>query len=181
MLKVVVNIGIFYAAWLGIIVSQSYEYYDLCHYIAPVLFAAHLIFVAETPKVEVFILPLVAIVGFALDSSMAMVGFLEFKLPTQPAPLWLLELWFIFATTINYSMKAILERPKLAASLGFFAAPLTYLSGEYWGIVFYQQPKLLGMVIHGLIWAVLLFFMLRVYNHLYRLMENRLTPQFHQQ
>ena len=104
------------------------------------------------------LLPIAAI-GYAVDSTLAALGFLHYPGPTLapllPAPLWLAALWLSFATLFLHGLQWLQGRLWLAAGLGAVAGAGTYyvgagLSGATLGIT--TQAFLL---VHALLWAIM--------------------------
>jgi len=70
------------------------------------------------------------------------------------APLWMAALWAMFATTLNVSLRALRERPWIAALLGAAGAPLAYLAGASLGALELADKYLaLGAIAVGWAWA----------------------------
>lgn len=51
------------------------------------------------------------------------------------APVWILAMWVLFATTLNASMGWLKGKPVLAAVLGGVFGPLSYLAGQRLGAI----------------------------------------------
>jgi hypothetical protein len=83
-------------------------------------------------------------VGLCWDSALAASGLIAYAPgPITPplAPLWILALWLLFASTFNLSMRWLQSRMLLAAALGAVAAPLSYLAGERLGALRLLRPE----------------------------------------
>lgn len=67
--------------------------------------------------------------GLLLDGSLAAQGVVGYAAhaPGWPAPAWILGLWLAFALTLTHSLRAVAQRPWLAALLGAIGGPLAYL------------------------------------------------------
>ena len=72
------------------------------------------------------------------------------------APLWIILMWPLFATTLNISMRWLKNlAPLLTALIGAVFAPLAYLAGERLGAVVYDNI-ILSIGVISIAWAVLL-------------------------
>lgn len=68
--------------------------------------------------------------GWALDSGLSALAITSYPhTPGPPAPVWILCLWLLFATTAQHSLAWLQGRLRLAALLGLVGGPLAYLSG----------------------------------------------------
>jgi len=64
-------------------------------------------------------------------------------------------MWMLFAMTLNVSMRWLRGKPKLAALLGFYGGPASYIAGEaLGGIVLNNQFAALAALAIG--WAVMM-------------------------
>lgn len=71
------------------------------------------------------------------------------------APIWLVAMWALFATTINHSMAWLKNRYFLALLLGAVFGPLAFIAGENLGaVVFLDRTMALTLLAVG--WAVLM-------------------------
>lgn len=72
--------------------------------------------------------------GLLVDSTLAITGQVHYAGWHLPlAPFWMLSLWAAFATTLNHSMRWLMQRPAVAALGGAIGGPLAYLAGERLG------------------------------------------------
>jgi len=46
------------------------------------------------------------------------------------APYWIITMWMLFAMTPNVSLRWLRGKPRLAALLGFYGSPTSYLAGQ---------------------------------------------------
>ena len=71
------------------------------------------------------------------------------------APIWLVAMWTLFATTINHSMAWLKDRYFLALILGAIFGPLAFIAGENLGaVVFVDRPMALAALALG--WSALM-------------------------
>ena len=81
------------------------------------------------------------------------------------APYWMIALWALFATTFNVSLRALRDRPALAALLASVGAPASYFAGARLGALeFVAAGAALAAI--GIGWALLAPLMLRAAKRL---------------
>lgn len=80
-------------------------------------------FVVALPK-EVEFVSLAALMGFSVDSLLQWLGVFDFG--SVLAPIWLLCLWLVFATTINHALSWFRDKLWLAALVGGVSGASTY-------------------------------------------------------
>ena len=89
------------------------------------------------------------------------------------APIWLVAMWALFATTINHSMAWLKNRYFLALLLGAVFGPLAFIAGENLGaVVFLDRTVALTLLAVG--WAVLmplLLWLAEQFKHRINIME----------
>ncbi|WP_241505934.1 DUF2878 domain-containing protein [Parahaliea mediterranea] len=117
------------------------------------LLVLHLALVRSAAQELLALLP-VALLGAGIDSALSLAGVFRFD-SAGPIPLWLLGLWFAFATTLNRSLDALRRRPWLAALLGAPAAG-NYLVGERLGAVAFDLGASATLLLLVPLWMVLL-------------------------
>lgn len=90
------------------------------------------------------------------------------------APIWLVAMWALFATTINHSMAWLKNRYFLALLLGAVFGPLAFIAGESLGaVVFLDRTMALTLLAVG--WAVLmplLLWLAEKFKHRINFMES---------
>ncbi|TXS94050.1 DUF2878 domain-containing protein [Parahaliea maris] len=106
----------------------------------------------------------VALIGAAVDSTLSLTGVFQFPGP-GPIPLWLLALWFAFATTLSRSLDALCRRPLLACLLGAPAAG-NYLVGAKLGAVEFGFSTTQTLWLLLPLWMILLPLLCAVSNRL---------------
>jgi hypothetical protein len=90
------------------------------------------------------------------------------------APIWLVAMWALFATTINHSMAWLKNRYFLALLLGAVFGPLAFIAGENLGaVMFLDRTMALTSLAVG--WAVLmplLLWLAEQFKHRINIMES---------
>jgi hypothetical protein len=83
------------------------------------------------------------LMGAVLDSSLVLLGLLEFPAAASVGPLtppWMLALWVAFAFTLGHSLSWLAGRYLLATLVGAICGPLAYTGGQAMGAVLLIQP-----------------------------------------
>ncbi len=113
---------------------------------------------AERFTAELTLIVICGALGTLFDSLLVYMGWVEYPsgmFLNQAAPYWIIGMWFLFATTLNLSMRWMKGRPLLAAVLGLVSGPLTYIAGhKLGGIEFADQPAALAAL--GIGWAIMM-------------------------
>ena len=114
--------------------------------------ALHLLLVPALGRELRTLLPLVA-VGVGVDAALSALGVFDFK--GVLLPLWLVVLWFAFATTITRAFAVFAKRPALAALIGGVGVPFNYGVGAKLGAVVLPLEPWLTAGVLVVVWAVL--------------------------
>lgn len=109
----------------------------------------------------------VTLVGAALDSFLLQLGVFDFASTDTLAPIWLVLLWALLATTLNHCLAWSAKPIWLAAILGAIAGPLSYFAGSALADVELPLGQLHTGLILAPVWA-LAFPLLHGFAHLYR-------------
>jgi hypothetical protein len=152
----VANALLFQAGWLAAVLGAARGLPWLGLAAAAVAVAWHL---ARAPRAlpELGLLALALAVGAVFETALVQAGLLRFEtesLVAGSAPLWMMALWAVFATTLNVSLRLLRGRPVVAALFGAVGAPLAYYAGGRLGALeFVDMHAALAAVGAG--WLVL--------------------------
>ncbi len=94
--------------------------------------ALHLALVSSSRSRELLMIVVVALVGTGVDTTLTALGHLRFHPDAATVgvvPIWIVSLWFVFATTFNAALRWLHGRPVLALLLGAIGSPLSYRAG----------------------------------------------------
>jgi hypothetical protein len=113
---------------------------------------------------ELLIIVVAMLIGFVWESLLVASGWLSYINTAGSerfAPVWLVAMWAVFATTINLSMAWLKGHWFLAATMGAVFGPLAFVAGEKLGAVeFVSQP--MALIALALGWALLMPLLLRL-------------------
>lgn len=115
--------------------------------------AIHLVMVQGRRTEPIFLLCAGAI-GFVFDLALLRVDLLESTATVQP--LWMICLWFLFATTVGFAMRWFDEHIIVAGVFAGIFAPLSYSVGAGLTDIDLMAPAWLTLVLIGCAWAAVL-------------------------
>jgi hypothetical protein len=151
------NIIGFQAGWFACVLGAARGWWWLGPLLVAAIAGAWLL-VAPRPRGLAVLLALTGIVGLCWDSALALLGLIAYRPgPLSPplAPLWILAMWVLFATTLQVSLRWLRGRWWLAALLGALLAPLAYVGGAHLGALQLLQPQV-ALLAQAAGWALLL-------------------------
>jgi hypothetical protein len=109
------------------------------------------------PRRELILIVAAGVTGAMWDSLLTASGWIEYPngvLIESTAPVWIVALWMLFATTLNVSLRWLQRNPALAIAFGAIGGPLAYLGGAKLGaLIFTHQPLALAALAIG--WGIL--------------------------
>ena len=162
-MPLIANIVLFQIGWFGCVLGAANGLPWVGSVLALIIAGLHLR-LAQRPRVELKLLLIAVMIGYAWDSAIASVGLITFTgggLAQGLAPLWMAALWLVFATTLNVSMRWLRGRWLLAALFGAVGGPLAYYGGVQLGALSFPDLPL-GLATQTVGWAVLMVLMLRL-------------------
>jgi len=157
------NIVVFQVAWLVSVIGGAQQMPWLGPVVALVALVLHLSS-ARKPFDELLLVVCCAVIGASFDSILVAAGWVTYKsglISQYLAPYWIITMWMLFAMTLNVSMRWLRGKPKLAALLGFYGGPASYIAGQaLGGIVLVNQFAALAALAIG--WAVIMPLLMRL-------------------
>ena len=149
------NFAMFYLGWFACVMGAGHGDLWLGPSVVAALVIIHLLRTAA-PVQEARLILLIGIFGFVVDTLQASVGLYAFaRTSAAPwlCPLWMVALWMIFATTLNASMSWLAGRYRLAAVLGAFCGPVSYVAGARLGAIELPAQASASLVGIAIVWA----------------------------
>jgi len=148
------NFGAFYLGWFACVVGAAHGMPLLGPALVAGLIGLHLLLVPQR-AMELRLIAAVGAIGFVVDSTQALLG--VFRFVGHPGmwlcPLWLASLWMIFASTLTGSMNWLARRYALAAVLGAFSGPLSYIAAVRIGVIEFPNAHM-SIVALAIVWAL---------------------------
>lgn len=152
-----INFAVFEIAWMSSVIGGAQQMPWLGPVALLVALTLHLR-AARKPFEEILLVLACGLIGASFDSMLVAAGWVTYKaglFSDSLAPYWIITMWMLFATTLNVSMRWLRGKPKLAALLGFYGGPASYLAGQaLGGIVLVNQFAALMALAIG--WAVMM-------------------------
>ena len=143
-----VNLLGFNAIWFGLILLGN-----VFIPIAAIMLLLHLYYQAD--KNELVLILIVAGVGVLLDSTLIYFGIFVFPDSAQ-LPFWLITLWFCFAATVRHSLSFLAKSKILQVLVGGIFAPLSYLAGAKFSVVYITPEFELSYLLLACLWGPLM-------------------------
>ena len=158
-----VNAAVFQIAWLLSVFGGAQQMPWLGPVAALLALALHLR-AARQPFEEVLLVLSCGLIGASFDSILVAAGWVTYKsglFSEYFAPYWIITMWMLFAMTLNVSMRWLRGKPRLAALLGFYGGPASYIAGQaLGGIILVNQFAALTALAIG--WAVMMPILMRL-------------------
>lgn len=160
---VVVNALAFQAIWFAFVAGAAHGWWWI-GFALLVPFAAWQLARSAWPRADVALVLTAAALGFAIDTSFAMSGLLDYASPLPwrgVAPAWIVGLWVGFALTLNHSLAFLKPRLVVATLLGAVSGPFAYwIADRAWHAIAIPAPKLPAFVALAVAWGALTPFLL---------------------
>ncbi len=156
----IVNFAAFQTGWFSAVLGGAHGYVWLGSGIALLVMLLHL-FLSLRPLRELQLLIIVMLLGLLWDSALATAGVINYfhwQISPRLAPVWIVALWGLFATTLNVSLAFLRRRYLMAALFGFIGAPLSFMAGVRLQALQFPDPvRALWVLAIG--WSVLMVIM----------------------
>ena len=157
------NIAAFQIGWFACVLGAAHGMPWAGVAVAFVVVALHLNR-APRPRTELALLLIAAAIGAVFDSALVALGWIAYPngtLIAGTAPVWIVAMWVLFATTLNVSLRWLKRSLPLAIAFGAVGGPLAYVAGgKLGGLSFLQQSPALAALALG--WAVITPVLLRI-------------------
>jgi len=159
MLNKAANFLVFQITWWASVLGAASSIQWLGPAVAVVALSLH-VFLVPDRVAALRLIALVGFLGYITDSALGLVGVFEFREGFLDvrwlAPLWLLGLWLVLATTLRSSLEWLSDHSRLAAMSGGVAGPLSYYAGDRLGALRIGEPLAQKLIILTLVWSLLL-------------------------
>lgn len=150
-----VNMLLFQVGWFVCLLNGSLAAlgYTLC------VLLLHSIFMQHSWR-EWYLFGAMALTGTLWDGLLSSLGLIQFLPagvillpPIALAPVWLVCLWVLFATTVNHSLYWLSAYPRVAILLAATVAPISYYAGVKLGAAHLSPPPWRGLLAIALGWG----------------------------
>lgn len=157
MVRLVVNLVLFKAGWVACVMLAAADLPALATLAVAAVVAVHLLMV-PVPVKEALFLSAAGLLGLGWESFVLATGLLQYPESSQSgawAPHWIVAMWVLFATTINYGMAWVKRSWLMSAAMGLIGGPMAFFAGAGLGAVTFTNTPL-ALAVIGAGWAVLL-------------------------
>ncbi|MEJ2534421.1 MAG: DUF2878 domain-containing protein [Gammaproteobacteria bacterium] len=150
------NLVLFKLGWIGCVMFAAAGKPWLSLLSVLIVVALHLPQLAA-PLKEALLLATAVLIGLLWESALVALGIVEYPGHDHAwlAPVWILAMWALFATTINHGLAWVKRYWVYAALAGAIGGPMAFYAGANLGAVAFPNTTL-AMVVIGAGWAVLL-------------------------
>jgi hypothetical protein len=156
MAKLLLNAGLFQAAWFAAVLGAAYERAWLGLLILLPVLAINLA-MASDRRSELKLWAVAGVLGLLFDTALVAAGIFAPRRQLFPHPIsppWMIGLWLNFAATLNQSLGWLQARPLLSALFGAVGGPLAYYGGARLGAT-EAIPGMAGLMILAIGWGVM--------------------------
>ena len=147
----------FQIGWFACVVGAAQGYPLVAVAVASIIVILHLLR-ENNIYIELCLIVSAVFIGLIWESLLLASNWLSYSSSENNAffaPIWLVAMWALFATTINHSMAWLKDRYFLALILGAVFGPLAFIAGENLGaVVFFDRPMALAALALG--WSALM-------------------------
>lgn len=165
-IAVAINATLYQAGWFACVLGAAHASPWLGVLAAVPIIAWHLARSTE-PRRELALIVAAACLGAVFETALLQSGLVSYEGAPRAsvAPLWMVALWAMFATTLNVSLRSLRGHLVLGALLGAVGAPAAYYAGARLGAM---QLATLGAALTAIAvgWALLTPLLLRAARQL---------------
>jgi hypothetical protein len=140
------NAALFQIGWFCCILGSN----TIAICVTAVFLGIHLTIVNDK-KQELLFICTVTVVGFSLDYILSTLGYIRLSMDGS-FPLFLVCLWFLFASTLNWSYSYLVSKVYIAIVAGL-VTPLSYLAAQKMGKIEYLKSGVECFIVHALMWV----------------------------
>ena len=151
----IVNFIGFQIGWAACVISVAQDQIIFAIFVTLSIVAFHL--KRHNYPAEYYIILIATVTGFVWETLLLASGWLSYgqsDVAIKFAPIWLVAMWALFATTINSSLAWLKERWLLASLMGGVFGPLAFMAGEKLGAV--QLNSSLALLALAIGWSIIL-------------------------
>lgn len=163
MKNMILNIVLFQLGWFACVLSAASNQPLFGATVAIVILGAHL-FISKQYKEELRLIGVAMAIGLVWDSLIVSMGWITYQsgmIVSFMAPYWIILMWALFATTLNFSMSWLKRKLLLATFFGAIAGPLAYYAGVKLGAVEFKD-EINSLIALSLGWAIFTPLLLKI-------------------
>ena len=171
MKNIFINIILFQIGWFACVLTAASNQPLLGAIISMFILVSHVL-MSKQYKQEISIIVIAMLIGLLWDSLIVSAGWITYTsgmLSDFMAPYWIVLMWALFATTLNYSLSWMKSKLLLSAVFGAVAGPLAYYAGMKLGAVEFVN-EVNALIALSIGWAIFTPLLLKVAS--YKSLEN---------
>lgn len=152
--EVIVNYVLFQVGWFACVLGAANNQPWLGFLLVLIVVMGQ-VFVAPLPKQAFLLITLSAVLGGLIDQLLLtqhIVAYTSNGWSVSIVPVWIIGLWVSFSSTLNVSMRWLLNKKIVAFLFGLIGGPLAYVAAEKLGAVSIP-PLTYHYVVLGLLWG----------------------------
>ena len=150
MLKPLANAVLFQCGWFACVLGGDSPWL----LVGVAVLAVHLLWISSWSEEGQVILA-VTLLGTVVDTALRALGVFHFSLPGPLAPLWLILLWALLATTLRHCLAWSAQPWWRASLLGAVGGPLSYYAGSQLAGVSFGYGTLSTVIGLALLWGMI--------------------------
>lgn len=162
----IVHVVLYQVVWFAAVMGGAAGLWWPALLAAAVLLGLH--FAVRSDRAPVALrLGLVAVMGFAIDSSLGLLGLCRYVgglAEGTISPFWMLALWPTFASLLDDVCSWLVPRMGLAVLFGALGGPLAYLGGAGLGALTFPNGTAAGLIGVGVTWAAAMVIMVMLWR-----------------
>lgn len=124
------------------------------------LYLSLYLYQSAAPRQDAVFILLAALAGAIIDGLLRGSGFIAYQSAVPAidwlAPVWIMAMWMLFATTFNASLRWLRQRPFSALLLGLLFGPLSYFAGHRLGAIDFAYPNMVALPVLALLWGMIM-------------------------
>lgn len=162
-MMMIYNFAAFQIGWFACVVGGANHWPWAGSAVALVIIAIHLVVVRNRGG-EILLIVIAGTLGALCDSLLVAAYITQFPsgiIASNTAPVWIIALWMLFATTLNHSLRWLQGRYLIATLFGLVGGPAAYYAGHRLGGVEFTDP-IIALTALALIWATVTPLLLRL-------------------
>ncbi|NWE43635.1 DUF2878 domain-containing protein [Pseudomonas yamanorum] len=150
MLKPLANAVLFQCGWFACVLGGN----SLWLLVGVAVLAVHLLWISSWSEEGQVILA-VTLLGTVIDTALRGFGVFHFSMPGPLAPLWLILLWALLATTLRHCLAWSAQPWWRASLLGAVGGPLSYYAGSQLAGVSFGYGTVATILGLALLWGMI--------------------------
>ena len=156
-LKYPINGLLFYFGWFAVVLYAATDHPLIALGLSLFVIAFHFVWCSDK-RLELIQVFSVVGIGFIVETILIQEGYLVYKarmIWSPFPPLWILGIYGILSTTMNYSLTWVKKYPAVAAVCGAIGGALSYRAGLFMGAVVFPKGEFKTLLVLGAVWFFL--------------------------